>query len=252
MLLRIALILAIITAIAVAVLNFVKVKEDVTTIITQRNTNREEWNKTTAMLNATNKVLLATQGELDKTRKTLKTTETQLATAVAEAAKERKESERLTSELNKTREDRDDAQRKLAAYDAIGVSPDQVLALVATNKQFRKDIESLVNTNQLLTYNLRKTKEQLAIYIDPDAVVSLPPDLQGKVVAVDPKWNFVVLDVGQRQGVLARGEILISREGKLVARVKVRDVENDRCIANVMAGWKLADIFEGDVASSCQ
>jgi type II secretory pathway component PulC len=252
MLLRIALILAIITAIAVAVLNFVKVKEDVTTIINQRNTNREEWNKTTGMLNATNKALVATQGELDKTRKTLKTTETQLATAVAEAAKERKESERLTSELNKTREDRDDAQRKLAAYDAIGVNPDQILVLIATNKQYKKDIDSLINTNQQLTYSLRKAKEELAKYTDPDAVVPLPPDLQGKVVAVDPKWNFVVLDVGQRQGVLARGEILISREGKLVARVKVRDVENDRCIANVMAGWKLADIFEGDVASSCQ
>ena len=115
-----------------------------------------------------------------------------------------------------------------------------------------EDIENLVTTNKLLTYQLRKTEEELAKYTDPNALVPLPPDLQGKVVAVDPKWNFVVINVGQRQGVLARGEILISREGKLVARVKVRDVENDRCIANVMPGWKLADIFEGDVASSCQ
>lgn len=252
MLLRIALILAIITAIAVAVLNFVKVKEDVTTIITQRETNRNERNDARNQLAATNKVLLATQGELDKTRKNLKSTEAKLETSMAEAAKERKESQRLTTELNKTREDRDDAQRKLAAYDAIGVSPEQILVLIATNKQYKKDIESLVTTNQQLTYSLRKTKELLARFIDPDAVVPLPPDLQGKVVAVDPKWNFVVIDVGQRQGVLARGEILISREGKLVARVKVRDVENDRCIANVMPGWKLADIFEGDVASSCQ
>ena len=48
-----------------------------------------------------------------------------------------------------------------------------------------------------------------------------------------------MLDVGDDQGVLQDGEMLVSRDGKLVAKVIVRTVEKDRSIANVMPGWKL-------------
>lgn len=67
-------------------------------------------------------------------------------------------------------------------------------------------------------------------------------------MAVDPKWDFVVLNVGEDQGVLQNGELLVSRDGKLVAKVIVRSVQKDRCIANMVPGWKLGDIYEGDVA----
>ena len=77
-------------------------------------------------------------------------------------------------------------------------------------------------------------------------MVKLPADLKGKVVVVDPKWDFVVLNIGDDQGVLQDGEMLVSREGKLVAKVIVRTVEKDRCIANVVPGWKLGEMIEGD------
>jgi hypothetical protein len=32
----------------------------------------------------------------------------------------------------------------------------------------------------------------------------------------------------------------------LVAKVIIREVQKDRCIANLMPGWKLADVSEGD------
>ena len=67
----------------------------------------------------------------------------------------------------------------------------------------------------------------------------LPAGLKGKVLVADPKWNFVVLNVGEDQGVLERGELLVNRNGKLVAKVVVRSVQKDRCIANVLPGWEL-------------
>ena len=76
--------------------------------------------------------------------------------------------------------------------------------------------------------------------------MKLRADLKGKVVVVDPKWDFVVLDIGEDQGVLTDGELLVSRDGKLVAKVIVRTVEKDRCIANIMPGWKIGEVFEGD------
>jgi hypothetical protein len=63
---------------------------------------------------------------------------------------------------------------------------------------------------------------------------------------VDPKWDFVVLDVGAKNNLPERGILLISRNGTLVAKVRVLNVENDRCVANIMPGWKLNDVLEGD------
>jgi acyl-CoA thioesterase len=56
----------------------------------------------------------------------------------------------------------------------------------------------------------------------------------------------VIINVGQDQGVLEHGELLVNRNGKLVAKVRVRSVQKDRSIANVMPGWQLGEVMEGD------
>jgi hypothetical protein len=56
----------------------------------------------------------------------------------------------------------------------------------------------------------------------------------------------VVLDIGEEQGVLENGEMLVNRNGRLVAKVKIKTVERSRSIANVLPGWKLGDVMEGD------
>jgi hypothetical protein len=79
-----------------------------------------------------------------------------------------------------------------------------------------------------------------------DVPISLPPNLVGKVLQVDPKWEFVVINVGSDQGVLARAEMLVNRGGRLVTKVKIRRVEKDHCIGDIMPGWTLTEVNEGD------
>ena len=73
----------------------------------------------------------------------------------------------------------------------------------------------------------------------------LPP-MHGSVLVVDPKWNFVVLDLGESNGVLKNGTLLISRDGKLIAKVRIRRVEGQRSIADILPGSHLAEVREGD------
>ena len=40
--------------------------------------------------------------------------------------------------------------------------------------------------------------------------------------------------------------MLVSRDGRLVARIIISDVQKDRCIANVMPGSKISEVLEGD------
>jgi len=57
------------------------------------------------------------------------------------------------------------------------------------------------------------------------------------------------LNIGEDQGVKEEGELLVSRGGKLVAKVIVRSMDKNRSIANVIPGWKLGDVIEGDEVS---
>jgi hypothetical protein len=41
---------------------------------------------------------------------------------------------------------------------------------------------------------------------------------------------------------------LLSRNGKLLARARISSVHPDRCIADLLPGWELNEILEGDTA----
>ena len=100
---------------------------------------------------------------------------------------------------------------------------------------------------KLLARTLRKREKQLAdLQGDEQLPVELPPGLKGKIVQVDPKYQFVVLNIGGNQGVLENGEMLINRQGRLVGKVRILNVEPDRSVANIVQAWKQAEPFEGD------
>ena len=40
--------------------------------------------------------------------------------------------------------------------------------------------------------------------------------------------------------------MLVARDGKLLAKVKIVNVMENKAIANVISGWKLDEILEGD------
>ena len=56
-----------------------------------------------------------------------------------------------------------------------------------------------------------------------------------------------MLDFGAKEGALPNGVMMVSRDSKLVAKIKISSVEQERCIANIMPGWKLTDVMEGDL-----
>ncbi len=98
----------------------------------------------------------------------------------------------------------------------------------------------------MLGQKIVKLQTSLDRYISPDKPVYLPASLTGKVLVIDPKWNFVVLNIGLDQGVKEYGELLVNRNGKLVAKVIITSAQKNRCVANVMPGWQLGEVMEGD------
>jgi capsular polysaccharide biosynthesis protein len=249
MLIRISLILAVVAALAAGALNFFVVKDKLDTLVTDRNTQRDGWHETSRQLNQTSNVLVKTQGTLKQTQQEL--ADSQVAQKKAEdlAAAQVKKATDLSGQLARTTQERNDAQNNLEAYKATGFSSDQVSRMSRDNKDLKDAIAAADAEKSVLSHKIASLTSELEKYKGSDPIVRLRADLTGKIVQVDPKWDFVVLNIGDNQGVLQDGELLVSRNGKLVAKVIVRTVEKDRCIANVVPGWKLGELFEGDVVS---
>jgi septal ring factor EnvC (AmiA/AmiB activator) len=248
MIIRIGLIVALVAALAVGVLNFVEVKKKIETLITERNDWHGKYDATFAELNTTKETLAKTEADLKQTKDTLEATQTQRDKAVAEAAAQVKRAGELAEKLAKTTAERDEARQELAAYRATGRTPDQVLTLDRLLKEAQEAVEVANAEKRILQRELDKKTAELAKILEPDYKVRLPANLKGRVLAVDPKWEFVVLDIGESQNALVDGELLVNRNGKLVAKVRIQSVQKDRCIANIVPGWKLGEVLEGDVA----
>ena len=245
MLLRIALFLAIVAALATGALSYLA-KEQVTTLTGQRDTENTLKKDALGKLSTSEKNLKMTKAELATTQGELADTKGERDKAVARAEAQSKRADELSDKLAKAVQERDDAQNMLASYKATDLTPEQIIKL---NKQLKDATAQIIFINGekgILARELAKKTAELERITGPGVDVKLPADLKGKIVVVDPKWDFVVLNIGDNAGVVQEGELLVSRNGKLVAKVVVRSVQKDRCVANVIPGWKLGEMIEGD------
>jgi len=249
MLIRITLVLAILAGLAAAGLNFFKVKEGVTILQTTLQDTKNELNSTKTKLANTKKELDKTTEELKKTQADLAETKKERDSAVAKVTVQEKQIANLQKELSNVRDQRDNAEAEVAAWKALGYTVDQIKDLIAQLKVVRKERDDLNDTLLKWMGMYKGATNELARYVNPEEQkVPLRPDLKARVLVVDPKFDFVVLDIGEKDGALERGEMLISRDGKLVAKVRIWTVYPNRCVANVLPGWRLGEVVEGDLA----
>jgi hypothetical protein len=247
MLIRICLIVAIVAGLAVGGLNFVKVKEKITILQADLDRESKAHKEFEGKFTTTKKDLDKRTAELKQTKAELEATAAAKEKADADLVAQTKRADKLTEDLTKTRQERDDAQQQLAAFNVLRLTPQQIAGMDKAYKALQENLTVSETENQVLMKRVRKIETELAVYRDKDFFVPLPAGLKGKVLVMDPKYNFVVLNVGEDQGVLERGELLVNRNGKLVAKVVVRSVQKDRCVANVLPGWELGEVMEGDL-----
>jgi len=249
MLLRISLIVAILAGLVAGGFTYVNITDKIPMLTKQRDDENTAKKQAQQELATTKTTLKKTQSELASTQQELANTKTARDKAQALADQQKTRGDELADKLNKSNQERDNAVNSLAAYTGTGKTPEQVLALDKSLRDARTEIDVVNGEKAVLLNKVTRLNSELDRIRGVDTVVRLPSNLSGKILVVNPRWDFVVMDVGEDQGVLPGGEILVSRDGKLVAKVVVRTVEKDRSIANLVPGWKLGDMIEGDQIS---
>ena len=246
MLTRISLIVVILAGIGALVFGQMQVQQKIRDTIAKRDENYNSWKKELARANDLDKQLTATKEEL-----AAKVTE--LAKALEALGVKDQEIARLNGDLGRSqtnlrdaRAERDRALAKLQQYELTGLQPDEIKEVIARLKKSIADIKGLEVVVVDKNREIEGLKIRVAELVGDEAPVVLPAGLKGKIVTVDPKWDFVVINLGKSNGLLVNGQMLVSRNGKLLAKVKIVNVMDDKAIANVLSGWKLDDILEGD------
>jgi hypothetical protein len=245
-LLRTSLAVVLVAGVATTGLTLTRLRQKVVTLQTNLVAQTHARNAAEAKLDKTEKELAATTGILKQTRAALEATTTERDQAVAGRSAEKVRADKLSSQLTETSHKLTETQEYLARYKSAGLEPEEIVNVRDELKAAHTSLASAQEENKKLKGEVRRLA---SLWSDVQGEsVPLPADLTAKVVVTDPKWRFVILNAGEKQGVVERGEVLLSRNGKLIGRAKVTSVQAERCVANLVPGWGVGEVLEGDIA----
>ncbi len=186
--------------------------------------------------------------------KAIKTREAKVA---GEAAKVSENESRIASaeaEIVKTQTEKSDLQGKLQANEAqiaelqkhiqemapTSANPNpgapSVAELQAQLDDARKQLEGAEHEKTFIAERLGPTREQSR---GPEVMVqrrapSFHPSVRGTVLAVNQAYNFVVLNLGNRQGLEPNTEMLVLRETTIIGKIRISSVEPATAIGDIL------------------
>ncbi len=251
---RAALIIALVAGLVSVSVSVTQVKEKITTLQADLTSTRDNLSNTQRNLRETSATLKETQENLKVATADLVDTRSQLDQTIRQRDELNKLAQEKMAQLEETEKSLSDANSKLSRWDALGLQPDGVRQMQADLREAVVNNTALLDENELLSRKITRLETDLARYTQGVQMVALPENLKGKVTAVDPKWDFVVLDIGSNNEVAESGELLVARDGRLIGRVKVVSVEPTYSVASLMPGWLTEGeiILEGDTVMAAK
>jgi myosin heavy subunit len=104
--------------------------------------------------------------------------------------------------------------------------------------ELKKQLEEKDILTTSLQTKIKEQESQLSEFVkreDQRRKKTMRTGLEGRILAVNQAWNFVVLSLGDRNGVIGNAEMLIKRGSQLIGKVRITSVEPSTSIADIIA-----------------
>ena len=186
--------------------------------------------------------------------KNIKDREAKVANEVTKIAGDESRIASAEAELVKTQSEKSDLQGKLQANEAqiselqkhvqemtqTSVNPNpgapSVAELQAQLDDARKQLDSAEHEKTLIAEKMGPAREPAR---GPEAMVqrrepSFHPSVRGTVLAVNQAYNFVVLNLGNRQGLEPNAEMLVLRDTIIIGKIRISSVEPATSIGDIL------------------
>ncbi len=158
----------------------------------------------------------------------------------------------MQTELEKAKDDATKAAAEVAAKQAEITKLNEDLASKvggidpntppAVDTQALADLQAKVAEQQALVAKLEKEMDSKNEELTKFRQVEKNRDekimqagLEGQVLAVNNAWNFVILDLGARNGVVNNAEMIVKRGAEMVGKVRITKVNNSSAVADIVA-----------------
>ncbi|MBN2119879.1 MAG: hypothetical protein JW734_02330 [Candidatus Omnitrophica bacterium] len=185
--------------------------------------------------------------------------------------REREDRKEMIEEINKLKSENISLARDLKLAQSQGVDLEQKLSRTSQEKQILagkvNNIETILKEKALeidsLQRDLSQTissakevmprKETKAVELPPIVVKSEAkpsvsvPLLQGKVLAVNEKEKFVIVDLGASSGIKPGDRFLVLKDGNKLASLEVIETRQDIAACDILD--MIGSIREGDIVS---
>jgi len=218
--------------------------------------------------------LLTTRGELEGTKSQLASTKGELDSTKSELDQKKEEVTKLGSEKDTLNSELGEARTDLGkAKEQLTVAQEQATTVQTEIDQLKADSEAkdtriaeleqqatatpegsaepsdvdnaevqarlteLETVNQQLQDQNTGLSTQIAELRRKDdgrQKLQMRQGLTGTILAVNQAWNFVVLSLGDRQGVVPNAEMLVQRDGQYLGKIRVTSVEPSTSIADIL------------------
>ena len=172
-----------------------------------------------------------------------------LKNAMTALGQQRARGDELDTQLSEVTDQLLDARRELQSWIALGVDQQYVYTMKQRIADAHDEIAAITEEKTVLLRQMDQMRYELGRFVGPTQKVVMRDGLEGSVQAIDSDWGFVIVNVGEKDGARENGELLVSREGKLIGKLLISSVEDNRSIANVIPGWVQSDIQVGDVVA---
>ena len=187
-----------------------------------------------------------------------KTRETTVAGGEAKIAEAESKAAKAEAELTQLQKDKTELQAKLEAnQNEIGslqkrieeaektakpaaspVAPNSSPELQAQLEDARRQLDSAEKEKVFLSEKLQTTQERPTQPQEEKKrreTGPRRPGVRGTVLAVNQAYNFVVLNLGARQGIQPNSEMLVLREGTLIGKIRISSVEPATAIGDIIS-----------------
>lgn len=182
-----------------------KVKQELlATAQKDRDTAREEVLKLTAEAQEKEASLAVIKGNLDQVSAQVTSVEKQIEDAG--------DIENLVAQIDKLKKDQMDAE---------GAVANQTQRVAAAQEQYEYVVSQITK--------LREAEAQGRRGI-------VAPDFTARIAQYFPEWDFAILSKGNSQGVFANADLEVKRGRQVIAKLKVRNVEQHGSIADLVPG----------------
>jgi hypothetical protein len=176
--------------------------------------------------------------------------------AKSKAVQDEKQIAKSEADLVQLQTEKSDLQNKLQATQAeveslkrkaeeVGLKPEEnpgapsPAEAQAQLDEARRRLEGAERENALLSDQLRRQEERGGLPRVERKVQrqggGARAGVRGTVLAVNQAYNFVVLNLGGRQGVEPNSEMLVLRDGILIGKIRVSSVEPSTAIGDIIS-----------------